>query len=192
MPDEYVNPDPIPDAVANVAESQLKDSLNPAAESLLNRKAPPGLPAQQDESTTDFATRVGRQMNGDCLVIQGPPGTGKTYTASHMIAALLADGKKIGITSNGHKAIMNLVKACGGVLSENGRPLVGVKAGDSGDEQVFEDNPGFLHRKTGGEAYEAYSDGIIAGTAWLFRELTGITTLTICSLMKRGRFPLRT
>lgn len=190
VPDEYVNPDPIPDAIANVAESQLKDSLNPAAESLLKRKAPPGLPAQQDETTIDSAIRVGRQMNGDCLVIQGPPGTGKTYTASHMIAALLADGKKVGITSNGHKAIMNLVKACDEVLSENGRPLVGVKAGDSGDEQVFKDNPGFLHRKTGGEAYEAYSEGILAGTAWLFSRADWDHDLDYLFVDEAGQVPL--
>ncbi len=130
VPDEYVNPDPIPEAVKSVAESRLKDSLNPAAESLLKRTPPPGLPIQPYESTTDFAIRVGLQMNGDCLVIQGPPGTGKTYTASHMIAALIEDGKKVGITSNGHKAIMNLVTGCSRVLSENGRSLVGVKAED--------------------------------------------------------------
>ena len=52
-------------------------------------------------------------MNGGCLVIQGPPGTGKTYTASCMIDSLLAAGKKVGVTSNSHKAVVNLLKACG-------------------------------------------------------------------------------
>jgi predicted RecB family nuclease len=190
VPDEYVNPDPIPEAVAAVAGSYLNGSLNPAAESLLKRKAPPGLPANEKESTTDLATRVGLQMNGDCLIIQGPPGTGKTYTASHMIAALLAKGKKVGITSNGHKAIMNLVKACGHVLRENGQPLVGVKAGDNGDDTVFEENPYFLHRKTGKEAYEAFSDGIIAGTAWLFSRADWDHDLDYLFVDEAGQVPL--
>ena len=52
-------------------------------------------------------------MAGGCLVIQGPPGTGKTFTASRVIAALLAAGKRVGVASNSHKAMMNLMLACG-------------------------------------------------------------------------------
>lgn len=190
VPDEYVNPDPIPDALAHVADSHLKSSLNPVAEALLNRKAPAGLPARENESTTELAIRIAGEMNGDCLVIQGPPGTGKTYTASHMIADLLAKGKKIGITSNGHKAIINLVNGCCRVLKENGRPLVGVKVGDSDDEQVFKDSPRFLYRKSGGEGFEAYSEGIIAGTAWLFSRAEWDHDLDYLFVDEAGQVPL--
>lgn len=54
-------------------------------------------------------------LNSSYLTIHGPPGSGKTYTASHIITALLAAGKKIGVSSNSHKAINNLlteVEAC--------------------------------------------------------------------------------
>src|SRR3546814_17440729 len=37
------------------------------------------------------------------LLVQGPPGAGKTYTASQALVALLAEGKRVGIASNGHK-----------------------------------------------------------------------------------------
>lgn len=188
--DEYVSPDPIPDALAHVAESQLKNTLNAAAYSLMKRKAPAGLPARDGESTTDLAIRVAGEMNGDCLVIQGPPGTGKTFTASHMIADLLAKGKKIGITSNGHKAIMNLVNGCCRVLNDEGRPLIGVKAGGSDDEQVFKDNTGFHYAKDGAEGFAEYTNGIIAGTAWLFSRADWNHDLDYLFVDEAGQVPL--
>src|SRR3546814_12551121 len=42
------------------------------------------------------------------LLVQGPPGAGKTYTASQAIVALLAEGKPVGLASNGHTAINQL------------------------------------------------------------------------------------
>lgn len=51
-----------------------------------------------------------KNMDNTCLCIQGPPGAGKTYTAEHVIKALLAEGKRVGILSNSHAAIMNLME----------------------------------------------------------------------------------
>jgi superfamily I DNA and/or RNA helicase len=50
-----------------------------------------------------------RYLDNSYLTIQGPPGSGKTYTAKHVIADLLRHGKKIGISSNSHKAINHLL-----------------------------------------------------------------------------------
>ena len=49
-------------------------------------------------------------MDESCLCIQGPPGAGKTHTAKLVIKSLLANGKRIGIMSNSHAAIMNLLE----------------------------------------------------------------------------------
>ncbi|MBE7515107.1 MAG: TM0106 family RecB-like putative nuclease [Chloracidobacterium sp.] len=168
VPLEYVRQKPIQEALTAVAASHLNGNLNAAANSLLTRKVPPGLPQKQGETTVDLAIRVARQMDGDCLVIQGPPGTGKTYTASHMIAALLADGKRIGITSNSHKAIINLLDACGRTLKEQGRSLAGFKVGGNKDDAVFRDNPDLLCEDKPAEAVKNYHEGVLAGTAWLF------------------------
>src|SRR5207237_6186592 len=43
------------------------------------------------------------------LLIQGPPGAGKTFTSSHVILELLMKGYKVGVSSNSHKAINNLL-----------------------------------------------------------------------------------
>jgi uncharacterized protein len=48
-------------------------------------------------------------MQDSYLVIQGPPGSGKTYTGKQVIAELVRQGKKVGICSNSHKAIHNLL-----------------------------------------------------------------------------------
>lgn len=48
-------------------------------------------------------------LDSSYLPIQGPPGSGKTYTGKHTIAHLLKSGAKIGISSNSHKAINNLL-----------------------------------------------------------------------------------
>jgi predicted RecB family nuclease len=168
LKNEYVNPGEIPDALFDIASQQLTNDLHPPVKSLLERLTPAN-PLQVDgESTVDAAFRIIGLINGGCLVIQGPPGTGKTYTASCMIDSLLAAGKKVGVTSNSHKAVVNLLKACGDAARRNGRQLVGLKVGDEPDKDLHSANPDLRYVKDTGEARAEYSAGIIAGTAWLF------------------------
>src|SRR5207248_4557654 len=51
------------------------------------------------------AIKAALDMRGTSLCLQGPPGSGKTYTGARIIAALLRAGKRVGITSNSHRAI---------------------------------------------------------------------------------------
>ena len=44
------------------------------------------------------------------LILLGPPGAGKTYQGAHTIHALLRAGKRVGILSNSHRAIENLMR----------------------------------------------------------------------------------
>lgn len=167
VPREWVNPEPIPKALTAVAESCLNGGMNRAAAALLERRSPiDSLP--DGISTVEAAINIARSMDGECLVIQGPPGTGKTYTASRMIAALLADGKKVGVTSNGHKAIVNLMRASGEAARETGGQLRGIKAGGEPEEQLFAENPELVFADSGKTAADLYSEGVIGGTAWVF------------------------
>jgi uncharacterized protein len=52
-----------------------------------------------------------KAMDETCLCIQGPPGAGKTYTAEKVITRLIKQGCRIGIMSNSHAAIMNLLES---------------------------------------------------------------------------------
>jgi superfamily I DNA and/or RNA helicase len=85
-----------------------------------------------------------------------------------MIDSLLAAGKKVGVTSNSHKAVVNLLKTCGDPARRNGHKLVGLKVGDEPDKDLHSANPDLRYVKDTGAARAEYSAGIIAGTAWLF------------------------
>ena len=120
IPDEHVQPEPIPSAISAVALRYMESDGNvDSAIFHFLRREPPNISgitkgqaiiygnssSERLQSTIKAIT----SMEGTCLTIQGPPGTGKTYTASHVIAELVKNRKKVGISSNSHKAINNLL-----------------------------------------------------------------------------------
>jgi len=125
------------------------------------------------ESDLDAARRLALALDHTTLAIQGPPGSGKTYTGARMICTLLAAGKRVGITSNSHKVIGNLVKA---VLAaaDDGR------AADRVDVRVIQKSTtkeqAFVHdrvtrAKTTDDVRARLDDGranLAAGTSWLW------------------------
>jgi len=114
----------------------------------------------------EAARRAVHALDESWLVIQGPPGAGKTYTTSHLIASLIRAGKKVGIASNSHKAIDNVLEAVEERLVEAGEPVrvLGQKK-DSGDEGY--EGAGYVESVTNNDAIDPASP-ILAGTAWLF------------------------
>ena len=168
LPYEHVPAYEIQSALTQVAAQHLTGQLHAPASALLNRVAPATPLQKAGESAVDAAIRVTGVMNGGCLVVQGPPGTGKSYTASRVIASLLAVGKKVGVASNSHKAIVNLLIACGDAAREKGNRLSGIKVGGEANGAVFDENPALRYIATGTNAINDYSDGIVGGTAWLF------------------------
>lgn len=134
------------------------------------RRAEPRMAGTADRSEacadpTMSAVRRVADMDQTYLLIQGPPGTGKTYTSAQAIASLLAAGKRVGVTSNGHKAINNLLGEVEALCSAQGLSIRGVKKSSRADQLLG----------TGGWIDETLSnDGVlpshqlVAGTAWLF------------------------
>jgi len=168
IPDEFVSAATIQAALSEVAAKHLSNNLDAPVTALLNR-VPPATPLQKGgESPTDAAIRITGLMAGGCLVIQGPPGTGKTYTAARVITALLGAGKRVGVASNSHKAVVNLLLACGDASRESGSYLHGMKVGGDDDGPLFSDNPRMRHIENSADAHPSYSGGVVGGTAWLF------------------------
>ncbi len=168
IPDEHVPAAVIQMALTEVAAKHLTGRLHRPVAALLNR-VPAGKPMQTPaEDVTEAAIRVTGLMSGGCLVVQGPPGTGKTYTASRVIAALLAKGRKVGVASNSHKAVLNLLIACGDAVRASGKRLRGVKVGGDAEGPLFAANPGVRHVPGNTGAHAAFTQGVIGGTAWLF------------------------
>lgn len=190
LEDEFVSPAGIPMALCEVASGQLSKALHPPVAALLNR-LPPATPLQNaGESPLDAAIRITRSMSGGCLVIQGPPGTGKTFTAASVITSLLAEGKKVGVTSNSHKAIMNLLAACGDAAWKSGSSLPGIVVGGEAAGAVFTSNPGLTHIESSSDARAAFTTGVAAGTAWLFTRPEWKDLLDFLFIDEAGQVPL--
>jgi len=170
IPIEYVSADVIADALAQVAGKHLSGELHSSALGLLRREAPVAPMHCEGMTVLEDLIRVTGSMNGGCLVVQGPPGTGKTYAASRAIWALLASGKRVGITSNSHKAIGNLMRACDDAAVANGGLLYGLKVGGDKDESLFSHNSQLEYVETNLAGYGAYRGGVVGGTAWLFSQ----------------------
>jgi uncharacterized protein len=54
--------------------------------------------------------RIALGLSGEVLAVQGPPGSGKTYAAAKTIVALIAAGRRVGVTANSHQVIVNLLE----------------------------------------------------------------------------------
>jgi len=168
LPYEYVQAAAIQSALTEVAMKHLAGNLHSPVAALLGRKAPTTILHSVGETVIDAAVRITGSMSGGCLVIQGPPGTGKTYTAARVIHALLSDGKRVGVASNSHKAVVHLLIECGKAATEAGSCLQGVKAGGEKEGPLFGDNPALRYVESNKEARAAYANGVVGGTAWLF------------------------
>ena len=121
------------------------------------------------ESLVEAATLRCLAMDRTTLFIQGPPGTGKTYTSAHVICSLIAAGKRVGVSSNSHKAINNLLAKVEDVAEETGLSFSGVKKCRRGkDDQRL--NGRIITDVESASDVRDYHPDLVGGTAWLFAE----------------------
>ena len=106
------------------------------------------------------------RLDNSHMLIQGPPGTGKTFTSSHAIVELLKRGKRVGIASNSHKAVNNLLAAVEKQALKRSIQFKGIKK-SSNDGQFF-DSSGLIKNTTDNKDVENGGYQLVAGTAWLF------------------------
>ncbi|MDA8405431.1 MAG: TM0106 family RecB-like putative nuclease [Deltaproteobacteria bacterium] len=105
-------------------------------------------------------------LRNSYLFIQGPPGTGKTYTGSHIIAELLRRGYRVGVSSNSHKAINNLLKHVELRAEEIGLQFHGLKKSTDNKGTWFKGK--FIEDVTSNRDIYDSRANLVAGTAWLF------------------------
>ncbi len=131
------------------------------------RVQPPLRPGAEAIDPADVAA-LASGLDRSTLVVQGPPGTGKTYTGAHLIADLLAEGKRVGVTSTGHHAIHNLLRAVEQVVAERGRTFRGVKKCTARPETRYA-SPLAVPCIESQPANAPFAEfQLVAGTAWLF------------------------
>jgi uncharacterized protein len=171
-------------ALRRIAASMLAgDGRWPALQSILRRDLPlDGERVQRLEIDEERALAL--SLEGTYLYVQGPPGSGKTYRGAHMIVALVSAGKKVGVTSQSHKAIHNLLDEVEIRAREEGLRFKGYKwqrKYDGGDQIA-----------TTGDIAEIRDSQtkLVAGTAWLFARKDMDDELDVLVIDEAGQISL--
>ncbi len=167
--------DSLTSAVYRFADSLIKNNKKyPALEALLYQDTPLIKGHKKgsviiDENGESISNIIQALINLDdsYIFIQGPPGAGKTYTGSHIIVELLKQGNRVGVSSNSHKAINNLLSHVEKVASQRGFGFQGVKKSTK-DESMF--NGRYIQDVFSNEDALNMEWQLIAGTAWLFSD----------------------
>lgn len=175
-----IDPKPLQQALLRyaadfIAVKKGSSSRYPAISALLRRDIPaitgitPGQALLPKEPTTADIVSVVSRLNQSVIFIQGPPGAGKTYTGSKVIVSLLRAGKRIGVSSNSHKAIVNLLQAVEKTAKAEGFSFKGVKKSDPIDPGQLVNGEFIVDVKERDEVIGANAQ-LIGGTAWLFAD----------------------
>jgi uncharacterized protein len=129
----------------------------------------PGKTLLPEQPTTADIVAVVCGLNHSVIFIQGPPGAGKTYTGSKVIVSLLRAGKRIGVSSNSHKAIVNLLQTVEKTAKDEGFSFKGVKKSDPVDPGQLVNGEFIMDVKGLDEVIGANAQ-LIGGTARLFAD----------------------
>lgn len=164
-------------AVFRFADSLLAGTCRyAAAEAFLRRDFPrfkgieAGAPIiPKGEATTARVAAAIAKLDGSYLFIQGPPGAGKTYTGSHAIVSLLQAGFRVGVSSNSHKAINNLLQEIERVAREQSYVFRGAKKSKP-DDRDSHLNGTFIEDVFDNDDIKLEAHQLIAGTAWVFSD----------------------
>ena len=185
IPGKPIQVDVLRDALRRTADDVLERGFAPmdglprrrAGRDLVARAMPRlasqgGIPATtplvtDGEPILNAAIRLALDLDHGVLPIQGPPGSGKTYTGARMIAALVAAGKKVGITAQSHKAITNLLDKTAEAFAERHLEFSAVQKSD-GEAGSKKAGVRVVDEAATVAPLLAETFPIAAGTAWLW------------------------
>jgi predicted RecB family nuclease len=162
------------EALVRIAEYVIANGMKgpgryQAARDLLLFDAPKigGQPIRNvDETTLSAAVRISPAFEPCVFPIQGPPGAGKTHIGARMICALVATGKKVGITANSHKVIRNLLDEIQRACKQSGKPIQSIqKLSEKAD-----DVPGIRFTTDNAKIFSSLGPDcpVAGGTSWLW------------------------
>jgi predicted RecB family nuclease len=149
-----------------IIENGLSGEKFKAIKDILLRRLPDAkAPIIMDEGadTLKHAYKIIDSLNNSYLPIQGPPGAGKSFTGSHLIAHLLKQGKKVGVSAISHKVINGLLSATKKIVGDDFEIL----------HKVSDKTTGYDYKITlSNEDCETLASEdapcLIGGTSWLF------------------------
>ncbi len=208
IPGKPIQVDVLRDAIRRVADDVIERGMDPpdedrrfrAARDLVRRTTPrlaslDGAPARDplrlpDEDLLRAATRLALDLEHGVLPVQGPPGTGKTWTGARMIAALVAAGRRVGITAQSHKAITNLLDATAEAFAERGLPFAAIQKSDGEAASTRSGNRATDDNGEVARELAAGSVSIAAGTAWLWARAEMLESVDVLFVDEAGQMSL--
>ena len=120
------------------------------------------------ENILESSKKVISSMKDSTLCIQGPPGSGKTYVCARVIADLIKKGKKIGIASNSHKAINNVIEELISVMNEQNIDGNIAKVHRTSEEEKLYENQRLIKFDSIESVNLNEKLAVVGGTAWAF------------------------
>lgn len=176
-PDWPLNTDVIAAALRDVIADQCGSRSYRAVDDLLSRAAPrlaSGLLQSVTDPVADTITAVAA-MEATVLPIQGPPGTGKTYVTARAILALVRKGARVGVTSNSHEAIRNVLMGCLDALEDDDLPItLDLVHKTSGEDDGYPEDCAV--RRTTSNDDAAGGRHVVGATAWFFSRDENVQT----------------
>jgi len=169
-----------------------------AARDLLLRQSPRASLANcetlidENHQLTDAARQLIGSLcsQASVLPLQGPPGSGKTFTGARMIAEVVRNGHRVGITAVSHKVISKLLQeTCDAARNAKMSIRVVQKPNDGdgcSDPMVtqLDDNNDVLDALTSGAAQVA------AGTSWLWAREDMANSVDVLFVDEAGQMSL--
>ncbi len=180
----YINTETLESRLCEAVEALFDQKLPGTIDAILSQGNPKFKEKEQylpinrtkypdDKEYLNAIINAVRAMDNSSLCIQGPPGAGKTFTAKHVISALVKEGKRIGIMSNSHSAILNLLDS---LHDLTGHTRIAKVGGYGNNQAVFRekysesDFPNYVYRSgmkfTQKEPYHSFS--VVGATAYAF------------------------
>ncbi len=171
-PDPPLNTKVISAAIADVVRDQYGSRRYRAVDDLLSAASPrlsgePGDVLRDSDPVAGTIAAVHR-MDETVLPIQGPPGTGKTHVTARAIPALVEAGYRVGVASNSHEAIRNVLMGCLKAREETRFPWpLHIVHKVSGENDGYPQDCTTIRRTTDNKV-AAESGNIVGGTAFFF------------------------
>ncbi|MDC0922484.1 TM0106 family RecB-like putative nuclease [Gammaproteobacteria bacterium] len=195
IPCSVVRAKPISTRLEEIMYSYLnEDALKTSVQHLLKRQRPVFLNdhgndlSKWADSTLDSLILAISELNNSYFCIQGPPGTGKTYSGARVINALVQQGKKIGVASNSHKAINNMLEAV--IEDMNACNIDGMigKVHNANDDLLYENKRIILKKNP--KDMPLNDVVVVGGTSWTFSNDSFIDQLDYLFIDEAGQVPL--
>jgi len=176
-PDWPLKTDVIAAALSDVIADQCGPRAFTAVDDLLSRRVPRLTTGQHSDLLAGADPVAGTiavvsAMDGTVLPIQGPPGTGKTYVTVHAILSLVRAAHRVGVASNSHEAIRNVLMGCLNAMDamapdamlDNAVVAHKVSSGEDG----YPDDFTGVARANSNDDPALSSAHVVGGTAWFF------------------------